>query len=595
MNRFNIFTQLKKEITQFDDDSIRIAGLKTDESNIRYAGRTNDSGYIFNQRQVINTVTLYYNSIFNSPKTDSEGQRKAFLNIGGFRADVAAKQIDIDVSDFLFIPESGNSAWVSYFTAKDFRQWAKENKFGGTINQFGDLLPRMGTVVAKKVGDTVENVNLLTLRNQQDAKDLGTATYVHETHKDMTISDMQEMKGWDLDGLDQGYGKTYTVEERYGRVPLDWYNEHKDITVDEGDHKKTIDTMSILVQEANEKEGEDGGSILFINKISKRPYKEVHWKKQEGRWLGIGEIEHQFENQLMRNQIVNLQKRAMLWGSKKLFQTRGDSLAQNLLRDVKDGQVLKVGANGEITPVNMATQALGDFSQSIEEWEDNSDKKSFTFEVTTGEALPSGTPFRLGVILTNAVQSHFAKKRENFAIFLKEITEEFVYPTFKKQNRAEHLITIFGDDEGIEDLKKAQKDFLVNKTVRDTYLSGQVPDIEAVREEVERKVEEKKFNINKIEEDYYELLPLKVFIVITGEETNIEKSIETLTNIYNTLVSQQDPRADKILNRILALTGEKPEIGKTDAPPGLGGAEGSIQTLQQAETSLEGATATPEI
>jgi len=230
---------------------------------------------------------LYYNSKFQSGEYDSEGQRKVFLNIGKFRADVAAKQTDLDVKDFVFVPEKDNSVWGAYFLGRKFKAWAKENYFGKLINELNTDYSRYGSAVVKVVGDELERVPIRYLRNQQDCLNLQSSRYVIEEHRNMTLDMMGNMH-WDLSDIQLDFDETITVYERYGRVPLDWYKKQKDLEIEEGDEYKSVDTMSILTLEGA---SSDDGSVLFLEKIADgdRPYREVHWARQDGRWLGIGE------------------------------------------------------------------------------------------------------------------------------------------------------------------------------------------------------------------------------------------------------------------------------------------------------------------
>ena len=100
---FSIYGQLQKELTDFFQNKVKIAGIQTDNP------LASSVGFDFSQWETLNLIELYYNSQFESGKIDSEGQRKVFLNISQFKADVASKQVDIDVKDFVFVPENSLS------------------------------------------------------------------------------------------------------------------------------------------------------------------------------------------------------------------------------------------------------------------------------------------------------------------------------------------------------------------------------------------------------------------------------------------------------------------------------------------------------
>jgi hypothetical protein len=568
MTHFDIFGQIGKEIQSFKEDKILIASTQKDTG--RYLNK-DQRGYYFNQSETLNLIDLYYNSKFETGLLDSEGQRKLFLNICAFRSDVASKMIDLDTKDFVFIPDDSDSKWGAWFIQKEFRDWARRNYFGEFINDLVENFPKYGTIVVKRVGKILERVPLKYLIVQQDAKDLNSSSHVIQIHDKMTKQEMKKYPNWDLSGVDLDFGQTETVYERYGEVPLSFYNKLKGISgeVDDDETIKCI-VVTTCKQKENAKPGEYTGNVLFIEKINELPFEEVHWKKQEGRWLGIGEVENQFENQISRNMLANLRKRALQWSSKKIFQSPDDTIAKNLIRDVKDGDVLRIMPNGNITQVDMASRQLGEFQSAEQMWESNSDQKSFTYEVATGEALPSGTPFRMGVMLSNAVNSHFKLKKQKLGLFLKRLIVEQVFEIFKKENSKEHTLTIFGNESGITGLKKMIATNLFNKRIFDWAMTdGQdLPNFEVVKTLIEDEIKAKSHLFITIPDNFYDDVKHHIELTVTGEEIDINAKIQSLTTLYQGLAAKGDPRADQLLDKIMSYTGENLEaiLGSLPTP-----------------------------
>lgn len=575
MNSFDIFGQIAKELESFRQDKIQIAG-SGQNTDARYLGR-NDKGYSFSQYQTVDLIELYYNSKFETGNIDSEGQRKLFLNICAFRADVAAKMIDLDTKDFTWIPNDNDSKWLSYFISRRFKSWARDSYFGELINDIVESFPRYGTVVVKKVGDKLERVPLKNLVNQQNAKDLATASHVIEIHEDVTIEDMKKYPDWNLDGVELEYGQTTTVYERYGLIPCETYYQMQGKKCPESERGEMKDCV-VIATLSKTKDSKWKGNVLFCEEVSERPYLEVHWKRQDGRWLGIGEVENQFENQISRNMIANLRRRALLWSSKKVFQSPDDTLPKNLVRDVKDGDIIRIMPNGNITQVDMASREVGEFSSTEALWEKNSDQKSFTYEVATGEALPSGTPFRLGVVLSNAVNSHFGMKREKLGLFLKKLVEEFIYDIFKEENSDEHTITTFGTEKGMNDLRKVYAEIETNRRIVEWAMNddvkGFIPDFTKMKEAIELEYQNQSHLFTKIPEDAYEQAENKLTLTITGEEVDVESEIASWTTVYQAMIQSGDPRAEQALEEIFKLKGKnleatlgpKPQPVQTQAP-----------------------------
>lgn len=534
---FNIKGQIESELADFFDTEITIGGAKDRK----------EKGYKFNQAKTLNLIEYVGASKFEKGEKDSEGQDKIYLNSSVFRADVASKQIDVDVKDIVFIPEDSMSDIPCIITRKMFKDWAKQTGLGIDLNEMVEKFPFYGSLVIKERGREFDIVDLNKLRNQQDAKSLNEASYVIIEHT-MKVWEAQMMPDWDLSGLEFNWNDDITVYERYGRVPAVFFDK----TADESE---SIDTVSFVV--IDKKASKDKACVLFIEEIKKRPFKEVHWKRRAGRWLGVGEIENNFENQKARNAVFNMRMRSTLWSSKNIFQSTDESIGKNLVSQVRDGEVLQITANGNITPVNTQTKALADYNATDDVVEKNSDQKSFTYEVATGEQLQSGTPFRLGVLLSNSVNSHFALKREKLSLMLKELLYDFVLPKFGKEISKDRIEYLFSGTDGYEELIEMVVNAKVNDFVKTkVFEEKRVPSLEE-QEAYANAIRTLRGVDIQIFKDSFNDIKYKLDIVITGESVNLQAKIETLTNLYNALAQRGDPRAEKILAKIAVLTGEK--------------------------------------
>lgn len=597
---FDIFGQIAKEIDEFKHDRIRIAGSENTE-DARYL-RKETRGYLFSQYETIQLIDLYYNSKFETGSIDSEGQRKLFLNICAFRSDVAAKMVNLGTKDFTFIPDDESSKWGTYFITREFKDWSRETYFAETIKDFVENFPRYGTIVSKKVGEKIER---LPLRNiaaiQQDAQDIQTSSHFIEKHPKMTLAEMQTYPDWDIKDIGMQFNETEDVYERYGVVPADFYYKtyKKEETVPAGEEDKVFDCVFICtlkeVKNGRGKKKSYTGTILYGDKITERPYRECHWKRQDGRWLGIGEVENQFENQISRNMVANMRRRSLLWASKKIFQSPDDTVNKNLIRDVKDGDVLNITQGMSITQIDMASRSIGEFGNTEEVWEKNSDQKSFTYEVATGASMPSGTPFRLGVTLSNAVQSHFGMKKDKLGVFLKKIIIEDVLDIFKKEISEEHTLTIFGTEDGINDLKKIASEIEYNKRVLDWALgpTTEVPDFDGMKAAIEGSYKSKSHMFMDIPKGFYDTIKHHFELTITGEEIDTNTKIQSYTQLYQFMAQSQDPRASQVLDKIMELTGENLEAVLGALKPASGAPTSPTAPANNTPSTIENPQQTP--
>lgn len=559
MRNFSIRRQVEDELTDFASKRVKLASLQANDS-VRFLRGAPSHGYLFNQGQTISLIDLYYNSKFENSEIDALGQRKIFMNVGKFRTDVAAKQIDLDTKNFRFVPDDYADPWPAFFLQKDFKEWAKESYFGELVNKCVEALPKYGTVVLKKVGKRqVHFMPLQNLRNEQTADSLKTASYVIEEHPNMYKWEMEAMTSWNLDGLPLKFNEAITVYERYGHVPVAWLRKVNGQTFEDADWDRSVDALVVvaILKKESRNTLEDMVHIFMAEEITERPYEEVHWQQQHGRWLGIGVMEDLLENQIAKNIIINLQRRSLHWSSKRIGKTAvADLAAKNLVKDVKDGELLDLGPNGDIQLLDLSSRNQAEFQQVLNEWEKNSDQKAFTYEVATGAALPSGTPFRLGVVLSQATNSYFDLKREKLGLFLKRAINQFMIPQFlKDMGDKERIVSFFSDEPGYEALKAAGIAWVKSEAVRITLLSGN-PALPTEIDSIAQPFESARSLPFSLPANYYQDVKFKFDFTVTGEEIDIEAKLETLKTLYQSLQAVGDPRAERVLERISAIAGE---------------------------------------
>lgn len=538
----DIITKLNNSLEDFKK-SISIVDPESRDL-VRFGGSQTDSGYLFNQKDTIDLIDLYYNSKYRDGKIDQDGQRKVFMNIVQFKANVAEKQTDIDVKNYNFIPDSETDANLVWFLKRQFIVWTRENDYGQILNDLNKDYSKYGSCVLKKLKNSVERVPLRQLICSQDAKSLKQAPfdggYTIIKHK-MTLDQIKKMPDWNIEDVDF-VGDT-PVYEMYTLIDPEYVGL-------EGDEK-----VLIVAYVAPELDLEN--QCLFKEVIDEVPIEEAHWDKQDGRWLGVGEVEKQFENQVAINMTENLRRKHLIWGAKKVWQTQGNAVVKNLVKQVADGSVLEVGANGSISQVPMASQNLQEFELAKNGWMQNSDQKAFAFEVSTGESLPSGTPFRLGVILSNAAARHFELKRENFGLFLYRSFFNQLIPIFKKQTK-QHNIAIVNGEQGTEFIKEAIKNFNINTKIEESLLNGVTPDVEKIKAKVETEINQKPFLFVTLPPKAYDNAKFYMQLDITNQESDTNAEMATLTTLYQIMSQKGDPRADSILNQIILLTGKNP-------------------------------------
>jgi len=567
MEIYNIFSQTENDLKDFFTKKIKVGSA--------IINGTEQGGYDYSQWELLQSIEYMDASKFLTGDRDSEGQQKFYLNIASFRKEVASKNIDIDLKNFNFIPEEAQAEYGALISRKKFKKWAKDNGLSEMLNDSVDRFPKYGSLVMKTTGKQIEIIPLLKLRNSQDAKSLADADYVMIEHT-MNRHELEEKKGWKIDKIDLKVNDKITVYERYSYVP-------KDLNEDSGKEVKTDgkDLVYKMVILTLDKAVGGGGAILFAEEVE-NPFVEIHYAKQDGRWLGIGEMEKQIENQAARNMVFNLRKKSLAWSAKNIFQTQDDTIVNNLVREVKDGDIMKVSTQNGIYRVDTANRASGDFNSTDTLLEENSNQRSFTFEGSSGQSFKSGTPLGLGAIVSESVMKYYDKKKEQLGIFWKNVIEEFMLDSWIKETEEEFVEGVLDTEEGFDELREAKKNYLIGKTIIQNILADKDVDIEAIKSDIDKK-------LSKVSRDYYKMtrdeiknLKYRFDLDITGESVDIPRKMEAYNLLYQSqLKAGQIEDAKITLKKMMIVSGENVPKAITQPNVAMAGMQG--QPMPQAQ------------
>jgi len=409
-------------------------------------------GYTFNQVKTLRLIELYSNSQFETGHLDSQGFYKFFYNINQFPVDVEAKATDIDTKDYLFLPEAGRNKDIlgSFFMKKEFDVWSKEEKWGQKLNEIVRNRPKYGSVVVKKVKNTIRPVNIHNIVNDPTVDLLWKGPVVENhiwTSQELEAMPYEEAKIKEVIDL---YEKNSDENEILGREFYGWI-KLSDVS-DEYKGKKDRTAYCMVVAagvektETKDKNEVNLGVVLYWKEIKAPeegalgdfPYRETHRRKIPGRWLGVGKVEELFDPQIRMNELQNIKGKGLYWSSLFAFQSKDPVVVRNLLEDLVNGEIVRV--DSEITPINTGRVDLSAFQQEEQRWDKNIQERSFTFESETGESMPSGTPFRLGALLAAKSGGFFKLQREDIGLFLVDLFYEVMIPLFKKDRRKKQAL-----------------------------------------------------------------------------------------------------------------------------------------------------------
>ena len=498
----------------------------------------------FAQRQlsIVELSEFYYLSKFRDGSKDVLGEKKVFYNISSLPVEVAAKMLDIDTKDIQLLGENWDSYWASWIKSKELSAWLEEKYFGKQLNIYPLYLAKYGHLVVKQVGDDVMIVpmsNLIVRPNVEKLKD-GPVIEKHDMPVDQFIA-LGEEKGWDnIEEIKtKGWDRITFYECWFPKGFLEEENNY-------------------YITEPNLK-------LDFVSQNKKDcPYKDLKWESIPGRFLGRGQIEKLFEDQIYINRIANYKAEGLHWSSKHLFQTRDNQITSNLLTDIENGEILTV--NDEITPIGMEERNMGAYSYDEQRWENMAFRKTFTTEPVTGQRAPSGTPLGSTILQAQMTSGYYDQKKEDLGLFIEEILWDWVLPTFENKTSKEHKILmetlISGGDRYSNKFFNMILADEMRKKVLETNAAGKQltkDQYEIIRGIKAEQLRKKELTIPK---GYYQNLKHKIDIVITGEKIDTAAKLSTLQVFLQMIGSNpamlEDRRIRRVIEKALDIAGFNP-------------------------------------
>lgn len=583
----NIFKQIRDERQDFLNNEIEVV-----------------PGYNFSQYNTIKKVHLYYNGHYEKGDYEEVNgvlRKKIFHQLSTWRCEVATKMIDMDIKDFTLVSNNPETDLNVFYLEKELKVWFKTNEMGQLLNQISDELPVYGSVVLEKTADSAVLVDLRHFYVDQATDTLKNARYIN-IRKLLSHQDLRKMKkkGWDNvdDAIDMFSGK-YTqnyditgvnrtttgtnlywdgtgtkatqpetaplveVWYRIGEVPLSWFT-NKDS--DDNEYVLAKYIVAGIDQTVKSEEGVvvgEEGLVLYKEQIDEIPFKEVHYKKTKGRWLGIGVVETLFETQRRKNELENQIARANEIASIQLFQSIDDTIASNITTDLQNGEILKV--KSLIQPIATESRNMVSLENNTQKLDEHSNDLTFSRDVVSGENAPSSATLGAVQIQTQQTTAVFDYKKENIGLFFGEFIKDLVFPQIEKDLNKEHILRLTGSVSEMTKLRENYAINIANKRIVDAILAGK--DIGDGQELFNFLKEQALADISKtgdkiwveIQKNFFKNLDYNVDIVSTGENQNIYAKINNGNALLQLLGADPtvitDPIKRKVLFKIMSSMG----------------------------------------
>lgn len=540
-------------------------------------------GTRFNTYDTIKRINLTLNDSFENDAL-FEGREKIYVNISRPRAEAVATYLDIDTKDIRLEERNPESYFASSFLEYELQLKLKEIGVSRKLNQMARKLAQYGSLVVEETNDGFEIVDLRHIFLDPTVEFIKESRFVINKYSldDRSLREKKE-EGWDSDAIEsiiakkksslghaeQAYedvesensvvsSKLIEVYRRFGYVPESFVKES-------GDDEKMVFAVYVVAEPFMQSKKADGtyhdeGVILYKKEWKgELPMKDVHMFKIDGRWLGLGVIEALFPQQERTNELVNQKRISMEVELMHIFQSADPMVLTNVLADLKSGDVLH--SKSGISKLDNRDININSYQTELNNYDGFADKVSFANDILTGGDVPKTTPATNVVLQNNNSIKIHQFKREDFAIFVRELLEEHVLPKVISDLDHEHVVKFTGDSEIIRSLDKRVAKNIANEAALDAVLNG----VTITQDDKERMAE---LTINslrqkgskrfiKLVKGYYKKYQYDLQIHVDNEMKDAPTLANNMFSFMQILASNPQALDDPVVRELTMGYGEK--------------------------------------
>lgn len=531
-------------------------------------------GYAFNQYQTIKRIFLYLSNKYENGSFYL-GREKLFFNIVTPPVEVATKMLSVDPKNIKLIPTDAESYFPTYLLEKELRQWLKDSEMGKILNQIAEEAPRYGSILLEKTKDGARVCDLRRTMLDPSVENAVDSRFITTIHY-MSDVDLRN-SGWDEKAIElaiERFGNTQAAQamedysgnlnmmrsspqikvyKRYGEVPNYWLDDTSPMPK-QGQPTKMVRALFICAgpdvlqrNTSGQVVGELGVTLFKSVWRGKYPFKDFHYTKIKGRWLGMGVPEMLFDVQIRFNELKNQKRLSMELSTLHLFQTKDKSLVRNVLTDLENGDIM-FSPNG-VEPVSNEERNLPAFQQEEESYSNQVDKLSFAYEAIRGDNAQGDQTLGEVQIQVASATGVYGFKKKNLRYFLKGFFNDLVLPQLVKDLTPEHIMRFTGTAQELEKLDNAAAELYANEVIIKTAIEGGRIDQalqNTARQKAIKEYRSKGGNrFLRLKEQYYKDAKFDFDFDIENQDTDPNKllgGIETLFGFLQNPAVLQDPR-----------------------------------------------------
>lgn len=521
----------------------------------------------FSQYKLLNRIFKFRNRDLSGSKINSDLSYDYYFDIVSPRVDSEVKNLRFDTKHILVFSQNPRKDFAAVFISNaSLKKWMSENGEDEKLKAAVEEFVSMGNIGFKKVSMGYEFVDVLNTYITNQRAESVNDTDIIERHE-LTASQLKGMATWDQDAVDKvikelgdnsftatsettpitSSNKRYEIFEFTGEVSEKEFNEVNYLP--EGSEHKYFLAKIIVAGLRGDHRGNK--YTLFAEKLKgdmSDHYVFAHRGRYEGRFWRVGMYELLFDHQIRANEIGNQLSRGLEWASRVIFRSGDSKILQNIRADLDNGDVVIAD---DLQQVDVRMQNL---DQLIADWNRlmaDADRLSNSLEIVRGESLPSGTPFRMGMLMDQNAGKMFAYLRQKLTLPYKKVFKNWILPELVKDLKAQGIINLVGDTDVVDQLREIMVE---------SWYAQNLVNIGPHTKEIGQAIKEEKLEelrrvdpvIKNAEEIWENVLP-RFFVTITGENSDIQDQIQDLMTL---IAFERDPaRINWILDTIYKARG----------------------------------------
>lgn len=561
-NQPSLFKRIESEINSYLSASVEVS-----------------PGVSFSQHKLVSRIYKFRSRDLTGTKINSDLSYDYYFDIISPRVDSEAKNLRFDSKHVLVFSRNPRKDFAAVFLSNaSLRAWMAENGEDEKLKAAVEEFVANGNVIFKKVAGGYEMADPLnTFITNVKARSINDTDIIERY--ELTASQIRQMEGWNSEAVEntikdlgnksfqastqttpvETTGKRYEIFEFTGEV------SEKELFETQGKPDGAEDKylLAKVIVAGLSKSGTGEKYVLFAEALNGKLsdyYISAHRGRYDNRFWRVGMYELLFDHQVRANEIGNQLARGLEWASKVIFRSKDSKVLQNIRADLDNGDVV---ITDDLSQVDLRMQGL---DQLIADWNrlmNDADRLSNSFEVVRGESMPSGTPFRMGLLMDQNAGKLFVLLRQKLTLPFKRVFREWVLPELLKDITGKEVFQFVGEDEILDQLREILVDsWYMDNLVKIGPHSKEVADsIKAEKLEEIKKTDP----VIKNAKEIWEGVKPRLFVTITGENSDLADNIQDLLTMVQL---EQDPeRIAWILDTMYRIRGIPVPPKKPQPPP----------------------------